>query len=353
MLKRGRGIALSWYGTGYGNGFPDYSVATVELAENGDILLRVGATEVGQGSKTIMPQVCAEVLGVHSDQVHMICEDTREFLDSGTAAASRQTYNTGNAVLKASESFKKALLEEARLYLKLNSTAGLEMEDQKIWLPIFPSRKTTFAELAAHLKSEGRILAVTDSFTAQTIGMNPETGEGVPYWPYTFNAYGTEVEVDTETGRVQVLQAWCVQDVGRAINPDLVEGQIDGGFVMGLGYALYEDLGVKDGVIKNNKFAKYIIPTAMDIPTIHKYIVEDPENTAPYGAKGIGEPTMVPVAPAILNAIYDAIGVRIYELPATPDVVLKAIVADREAKASAKSASEAPSEAAEGAGKNG
>jgi CO/xanthine dehydrogenase Mo-binding subunit len=329
VLKRGKGIALSWYGTGYGNGFPDYSVATVELAENGDVLLRVGATEVGQGAKTIMPQVCAEALHMHSDQVHMICEDTREFLDSGTAAASRQTYNTGNAVLNTANTFKKAILEEARQIMDLNSIAGLEIQDQKIWLPMLPSRQTTFKEISQHLKSEGRVLSVTDSFTAQTVGMDKETGEGVPYWPYTFNAYGVEVDVDTETGRVHVLQAWCVQDVGRAINPDLVEGQIDGGFVMGLGYALYEDLGVSEGVIKNNKFAKYIIPTAMDIPTIHKYIVEDPENTAPYGAKGIGEPTMVPVAPAILNAIYDAVGVRIYELPATPDVVLKAIVAAR------------------------
>jgi CO/xanthine dehydrogenase Mo-binding subunit len=333
MLKRGKGIGISWYGTGYGNGFPDYSVATVELAASGDILLRVGATEVGQGAKTIMPQVCAEVLKTHPDHVHMICEDTREFLDSGTAAASRQTYNTGNAVLLATEAFKKALLEEARIMLKLNATPGLEVRDKKVWLPMLPSRHTTFEAIAAQLASEGRILAVTESFTAQTIGMDPETGEGVPYHPYTYNAYGTEVEVDTETGRVQVLEAWCAQDVGRAINPALVEGQIDGGFVMGLGYTLYEDLGVSKGVIKNNKFAKYIIPTAMDIPIIHKYLIEDPENTAPYGAKGIGEPTMVPVAPAILNAIYDAIGVRIYELPATPDVVLKAIVAAKGVKA--------------------
>lgn len=332
MLKRGKGIAISWYGTGYGNGFPDYSVATVELAENGDVLLRVGASEVGQGAKTIMPQVCAEVLKTHPDYVHMICEDTREFQDSGTAAASRQTYNTGNAVLLAAEAFKKVLLEEARLLMNLNTAVGLEIKDKKIWLPMLPSRHTTFKAIADKIKNEGRVLTATESFTAQTVGMDPETGEGVPYWPYTFNAYGTEVEVDTKTGRVQVIEAWCVQDVGRAINPALVEGQIDGGFVMGLGYALYEDLGVNKGVIKNNTFSKYIIPTSMDIPTIHKYIIEDPESTAPYGAKGIGEPTMVPVAPAILNAIYDAIGIRIYELPATPDVVLKAITEARHAK---------------------
>lgn len=328
-VKVGRGIAVSWYGTGYGNGYPDVSVATIELCKNGDINLRVGATEVGQGSKTIMPQLCAEALSMTPENIHILCENTNDFEDSGTAAASRQTYNTGNAVKVATESFKKALLEEARLLLKLNSAAGLVVEHQEVHLPMLPSKRIHFSEVAKALEAEGRTLMVTESFTAQTVGMDSETGEGAPYWPYTFNAYGVEVEVQIKTGRVQVTKAWCAQDVGRAINPALVEGQIDGGFVMGLGYTLYEDLGVKGGHIQNNKFAKYILPTAMDIPVINKYIIEDPENTAPYGAKGIGEPVMVPVAPAILNAIADATGVRIYDLPATPDRVLKALVAHR------------------------
>jgi len=325
MIKHGKGIALSWYGTGYGNGFPDVSIATVDLTPEGEVLLRVGATEVGQGAKTIMPQICAETLGLDPAHVTMICEDTDTFKDSGTAAASRQTYNTGNAVLLASESFRKAIFVEAAKIMGLNSSVGLEMEDGVIWLGILPEKRITLIEVADKLLTEDKLVSVTESFTAQTTTMDAETGLGAPYWPYTFNAYGVEVDVDTDTGRVHVTKAYCVQDVGRAINPELVEGQIDGGFVMGLGYALYEDLGVKNGVIKNNRFAKYIIPTAMDIPEIQKVIVEDPENTAPYGAKGIGEPVMVPVAPAILNAIYDAIGVRILEVPATPEKVLTAI----------------------------
>lgn len=325
MIKHGKGIALSWYGTGYGNGFPDVSIATVDLTPEGKVLLRVGATEVGQGAKTIMPQICAETLGLDPADVTMICEDTDTFKDSGTAAASRQTYNTGNAVLLASKSFKKALFSEAAKHMGLNSSVGLKTDNGKIWLEILPEKNTSLVAVADKLEVEDRLLSVTETFTAQTTEMDPETGLGAPYWPYTFNAYGVEVDVDTDTGRVHVTKAYCVQDVGRAINPELVEGQIDGGFVMGLGYALYEDLGVKDGVIKNNRFAKYIIPTAMDIPEIQKVIIEDPENTAPYGAKGIGEPVMVPVAPAILNAIYDAIGVRILEVPATPEKVLRAI----------------------------
>lgn len=326
MIKRGRGIALSWYGTGYGNGFPDVSTATVELLEDGDICLRVGATEVGQGSKTIMPQICAEVLGIDPSHVYLRCERTDDFYDSGTAAASRQTYNTGNAVRLAAESFKKALFEEARQILKLNASILLEASDQWVYLPILPSKRVSFKTIASVLQESKRPLMITETFTAQTVGVDPETGEGAPYWPYTFNAYGVEVDVDTATGRVQVTKAWCAQDVGRAINPSLVEGQIDGGFVMGMGYALYEDLGVKAGKIGNHKFAKYILPTAMDIPEIQKFIIEDPEPTAPFGAKGIGEPVMVPVAPAILSAIHDATGVWITRLPATPDIVLEALV---------------------------
>lgn len=327
MIKKGRGIAASWYGTGYGNGFPDVSIATIELLKNGDVAFRVGATEVGQGAKTIMPQIGAEVLNMSVDNVVMICEDTREFKDSGTAAASRQTYNTGNALKSACESFRKEMFKEAMSLMGLNTWIGLEMDDQEIFLAMLPGKKTTFKAIAEKLQSENRELIVSESFTAQTTQMDPETGHGAPYWPYTFNCYGVEVEVNTGTGRVYVTRAICAQDVGRAINPELCEGQIDGGFVMGLGYALFEDLGLKNGEIKNNKFTKYIIPTAMDIPEIEKIIIEDPESTAPYGAKGIGEPVMVPVAPAILNAIYDAIGVRIKTLPASPDVILAALSA--------------------------
>lgn len=325
MIKKGRGIAISWYGTGYGNGFPDVSIATVELRDDGKINLRVGASEVGQGAKTIMPQICAEAINIPVEDVVILHEDTRDFEDSGTAAASRQTYNTGNAVKLASESFAKKMYEVARDLLGLNSALGFQMDNGEISLKMLPAKKITLKEMAEQLKAKGEKLEVTEKFVAQTCTMDSETGQGAPYWPYTFNAFGVEVDVDTYTGRVQVTEAWCAQDVGRAINPELCEGQIDGGFVMGQGYALYEDLGIKNGEIKNNKFAKYIIPTAMDIPKINKYLIEDPENTAPYGAKGIGEPVMVSVAPAILNAIYDAIGVRINEVPATPDRVLKAI----------------------------
>lgn len=334
MIKRGRGIAACWYGTGYGNGFPDVSVAEVELRPDGCVILRVGAAEVGQGARTIMPQFCAEAIGIRPEDIIMLSESTEDCEDSGTAAATRQTYNTGNAVRLAGEAFKKALIQEAVAIInlsrddfsKLNTTINFEIENHEVYLKHLPKLRISIAEVARVLASEGRTLRVKESFTAQTVKMD-ENGYGAPYWPYTFNAYGVEVDVDTLTGRVQCTKAWCAQDVGRAVNPVQCEGQIDGGFVMGLGYALYEDLGVKDGKINNNRFSKYIIPTSMDVPVINKYLIEDPENTAPYGAKGIGEPVMVPVAPAIINAIHDATGVWIAALPATPERVLAALQA--------------------------
>lgn len=334
MIKKGRGIAATWYGTGYGNGFPDVSVAEVELGADGRIILRVGAAEVGQGARTIMPQICAEAIGVKAEDITILSESTEDCEDSGTAAATRQTYNTGNAVRLAAESFKRELIREAVAIMnqsrddfsKLNTDLNFDIADYAVYLKHLPKLRLSIKTVAEALSGQGRTLRVKESFTAQTVRMD-ENGYGAPYWPYTFNAYGVEVAVDTLTGRVSCTKAWCAQDVGRAINPELCEGQIDGGFVMGMGYALYEDLGVKEGKITNNRFSKYIIPTAMDVPVINKYLIEDPENTAPYGAKGIGEPVMVPVAPAILNAIYDAVGIRITALPATPEKVLAALEA--------------------------
>jgi len=163
------------------------------------------------------------------------------------------------------------------------------------------------------------------SFTAYSTMMDEETGIGNPYWPYTFGACGVELDVNEETGEVNILNAVVAQDVGKAINPHLIEGQIDGGFAMGVGYTLMEDLNVVNGKIKNNKLSKYLIPTSLDTIDFKKIIVEDEESSAPFGAKGIGEPVIVYVAPAILNAISHAIGARINELPATPDKILKTI----------------------------
>lgn len=329
MKKRGRGIGISFYGTGYGNGFPDVSKARVRLLQNGKIGLYVGATEVGQGAKTALGQIAAETLGVETSLIDFVSEDTSLMPDSGTAAASRQTYNTGNAIKLACENLKLELFEKARIELGLNAATGFIIDSGEIFLSFFPSKKISFEDLSKKYSGNNSVEA-EGIFTAQTVEMDKETGQGAPYLPYTYNACVVELEVDLNTGIIEVLEASFAQDVGRAINPKLIEGQMDGGFAMALGYTLFEDLNLDNGRMKNNKFSKYLIPTAMDMIDVEKIIIEDPESSAPYGAKGIGEPVMIPVAPAILNAIYDAVGIRIKELPVTPEKLFKAIQSHKE-----------------------
>lgn len=310
MKKRGKGIGATFYGTGYGNGFPDVSICEAEVDEQGRILVYTGATEVGQGAKTVLAQIAAEAMGVGLESIVLISEDTCCTPDAGTAAASRQTYNTGNGVRLACMRLKEMIKGIEERYISLKG---------------MPVKKLNLKDIYEAANAEGIALKARDSFTARTYAMNEENGLGDPYWPYTFSCYGAEVEVDTETGRVEVLKAYCVQDVGKAINPLLIEGQIEGGFAMGMGWALYEDLNLSCGIIKNNNFSKYIIPTSMDMPDISSIIVEEVESTGPYGAKGIGEPVMLAAMPAILNAVYDAAGIRITKLPASPEYIVKKI----------------------------
>lgn len=314
MKKRGKGIAATFYGTGYGNGFPDISICEAEVDEQGRILIYTGATEVGQGAKTVLSQIAAEAMGVGLESIVLICEDTCCTPDAGTAAASRQTYNTGNSV---------------RLTCMRLEEMVKGIEERYMSLKGMPVKKLSLKEIYEAAKAEGIALKAGDSFTARTYAVDEENGLGDPYWPYTFSCYAAEVEVDTETGRVEVLKAYCVQDVGKAINPLMIEGQIEGGFAMGMGWALYEDLNLSRGIIKNNNFSKYIIPTSMDMPDICSVIVEEVESTGPYGAKGIGEPVMLAAMPAILNAVYDAVGIRITKLPASPEHVIKKLKGGR------------------------
>ncbi|MGE5454857.1 MAG: molybdopterin cofactor-binding domain-containing protein, partial [Methylocystaceae bacterium] len=271
MKKRGKGIASTFYGTGYGNGYPDVSNAIAELLNDGLVAIYTGAAEVGQGAKTVMSQIAAEVLGLPIKDIIFFNEDTSITPDAGTAAASRQTYNTGNAVKLAAEKLKAELVSQAVKELNLNSDIGLACQGGNIYVKNFPGKCISFRDIALLNKANIRQEA---TFIAQTIQMDTETGQGAPYWPYTFTACAVEVEVDTETGRVEVLKAAQAQDVGRAINPTLIEGQMDGGFAMGMGYALYEDLGIEAGQIINQRLSSYIIPTAMDMPKMHNIIVE-------------------------------------------------------------------------------
>lgn len=323
--KRGLGIASTFYGTGYGNGFPDVSRAHASLSAEGGVIIYTGATEVGQGSKTVLRQIAAEALSLPIDLVDLVCEDTNKTPDSGTAAASRQTYNTGNSVRLACLELRDKILEISKDMLDIPSCAGLSVECGKVHIKGLDNADLPLTEVYDYCRNSGLELRTENVFTAHTTRLDAEEGQGAPYWPYTFASHLVDVEVDINTGKVDVIRAVCAQDVGRAINPTLIEGQIEGGFAMGMGWAIYEDLGLNRGKIENNNFSKYILPTAKDMPNIKSIIIEDPESTGPYGAKGIGEPVMLAAMPAILNGIYDAVKVRITELPASPERILKGL----------------------------
>ncbi len=328
MKKRGIGIGCAWYGTGYGNGFPDVSTAFVEIHDDGSATVQTGAVDVGQGCTTVYAQIVAEELGIEPSMVLVVQGDTDVTPDSGTTAATRQTYNTGNAVLKAVRQAKTRLIEFAARNFQCPSPAGIEIKDGMIGAKFDPARRLPLGELVFQARLfHGERFIGAESFTAITTPLDPETGQGAPYWPYAFGCQVAEVEVDTETGCVKVLKVVAAQDLGKAINPTMIEGQIAGAVAQGVGFALLEEVELKQGKIINPLFSKYLIPTALDVPQVECLIVEDAECTGPYGAKGLGEPAMLPTVAAVINAIDNAVGVRITSLPASPEKILAALKA--------------------------
>ncbi|MBS3937084.1 MAG: molybdopterin-dependent oxidoreductase [Peptococcaceae bacterium] len=325
VRRRGIGMASVFYGTGYGNGFPDISSAIVELHPSGKATVRTGAVDCGQGSSTVFAIIAAEVLGLQVSDITVTTGDTDNTPDTGTTAATRQTYNTGNAVRLAALDALSPLLDMVKPRLAVNTVDGLVVRGGAIEVRGLPGRKVTLAEAVALAKAEGLTTMGKATFTAHTTALDPENGQGAPYWPYAFATHMAEVEVDTLTGMVEVLRVVAAHDVGRAINRAGVEGQVEGGVAQGLGFALLEEVQLNCGRIQNPNLAGYLVPTAMDMAVVESIIVEHPEPSGPFGAKGIGEPAILPVAPAILNAIFDAVGVRITDLPATPEKVLQAI----------------------------
>lgn len=307
MKNRGVGYATIFYGTGYGNGFPDESRATAELMENGKIVVYVEVSDVGSGGISVMWQIATETLNIDRNLIKVIYNDTSLIRDSGTAAASRQTYNTGNAVYDVCK--------------KLRNNLDSGVNESKI-----KSISKEYLKNIYKYMIENEIPTKTEGyFKAETSQIDMETGEGNPYWPYTFGAQKVTVEVDDETGKVDIIEVIAVNDAGKIINPSSAEGQAQGGVAMGIGYALMEEIEIEKGSIKNRNFSNYIIPTSKDVPHIDTYFVEELEESGPYGAKGIGEPVMIPTAPAILNAIYDAVGIRMYSIPVTCDKLLLAL----------------------------
>jgi CO/xanthine dehydrogenase Mo-binding subunit len=314
------------------------SGATVGLCEDGTLTLNTGAVDMGQGSDTVLTQICAETLLVPFEQISLAIPDTDSSPYNFKSVGSRTTYTTGRAVHVAAVAVKDKVLEAAGQMLgceasELELLPGGEVgvrEDS----PNRPAinRTVSFKDIAGftHYASGGPIVeSHTFVFDGPEFDREGSKMKGFVFGnigAYSYGAQAVEVEVDEVTGKVEVLRAWTACDVGRAINPAGVEGQIEGGFAQGLGYALFEEMVWEDGRLVNPSLMDYKIPGATDVPLAHtSIIVEEPEPTGPFGAKGVGEPSLVGVAPAIANAIKAAIGQRLTHLPMTAERVLDAI----------------------------
>lgn len=310
--RRGVGIACMWYGIG-NTVIANPSTMQAGLRADGRVMLYNGAVDIGQGTGTILAQICADAIGVPVARIDQVCADTDHTLDAGKSSASRQTFVSGNAAMRAGHGLRARLLA----LLRVAEPATLRIEGSTLFAT--NAQGNTQGEACVDLASlpvdeRGDVAVATGHFDPPTVALDAD-GQGVPYATYGFAAQFAEVEVDVRLGTVRVLSVHAAHDVGRAINPTQVEGQIHGGIAQGLGLALMEDY--RSG--RTDNLHDYLIPTAGDIPPIVTYLIEDPEPLGPYGAKGVGEPALIATAPAILNAIHDACGVRMTQVPVTPD----------------------------------
>ena len=329
MKRRGRGIACMWYPVGF-TVAANPSAAVVKVNEDGTATLLTGTVETGQGSLTILAQIAAQELGISTDDVHVVSADTDTTpMDTG-AIASRTTYVTGNAVRLAAEKAKGMLFEVAAPLLGVKASQ-LDLKDHKIQVKGFPQRNMHIGDVAEHARSvSGQPPIGSATFNPATVALDPDTGQGIPFATYVYATQIAEVDVDDETGEVEILRIVASHDCGTPINPMLVEGQVEGGISMGVGFALEEEmLFDAKGRQVNPNLTNYIMPTSLDMPKIEVDIVDNYDPTGPFGAKGVGEPTCVSTAAAILNAINNAVGVRITSLPATAEKVFAAIKAKR------------------------
>jgi CO/xanthine dehydrogenase Mo-binding subunit len=287
-LLRGTGFACAFKNIGFSFGAPEQSFATVELKGGAVIeqaILHHAGADVGQGSHTVMVQIAAETLKIPIEKIHLIASDTAFTDDSGSASASRMTFMAGNSIKGA-----------------------CEMALEK-W------------------KAEERPAIATYQYKPpRTTPLDPQTGKSEPNFAYGYVAQGVSLEVDTETGLIQLLEVISVNDVGRAVNPVNVQGQIEGGVVQASGYVILENFIQRDGFVLTPLLSTYLIPTVQDVPEhVKSVILEYADPLGPYGARGMAEMPFLPLAPAVIDAMHQATGVWFYEFPLTPERVLRGL----------------------------
>jgi CO/xanthine dehydrogenase Mo-binding subunit/aerobic-type carbon monoxide dehydrogenase small subunit (CoxS/CutS family) len=310
-LRKGIGIASCWYGCG-NTSLPNPSTVRMGITAAGQVVLHQGAMDIGQGANTVITQIAADALGVRVHDIRIVDGDTDLTPDCGKTSASRQTYVTGSAAMLSGKALRAAVLRHANV----GEDADLTLDGAT--LAVGDVARIDLSSLPVN--AQGYVFMAEETYNPPVSALD-ENGQGVPYAVYGYGAQIVELTVDTKLGAVKLDHITTAHDVGRAINPLLIEGQIEGGVAQGIGLALMEDF--IPGRTEN--LHDYLIPTFGDMPSFTHHIVEVPDAEGPYGAKGLGEHVLIPTAPAILNAIRHATGARVRHLPATPDRVLAAI----------------------------
>ncbi len=317
VRRQGIGMAIMSHPSEVWPLYSGHSSAAVKMNADGSANLVVHPAEIGQGTWGVLAQIAAEELGIRAEDIHIVTGDTDVTLfDMGTYAC-RSTYATGNAVLRAAREAKGQLIERAAKTLGVPANK-LEVRDRQIYIRTTPEKRISVAEVArdAIYNFQGECSNILGKYSFEATGVSP-----------SFQAGFVEVEVDTETGEIKVLKILIVHDIGKAINPMSVEGQLEGAIAQGIGYSLIEDFVISknSGVVESDNFITYKIPSPPDLPEIEVILVEEGDPLGPFGAKSVAEPGLITIAPAIANAIYDAVGVRMTELPITPEKLLKAL----------------------------
>ena len=316
-VKRGVGVALGWYGCG-NTSLPNPSTIKVGVRADGTLVLHQGAMDIGQGANTVIAQIFAQALGVPLSSVSRIGADTAVTPDAGKTSASRQTFVSGNAARLSGLALRTAILR----HVNAAEDATLSLGAGRI--TVTDAAGAHVIDLAGlPVNADGYVFHAAETYDPPTRPLD-KNGQGAPYAQYGYAAQLAVVQVDMALGTVKPLRIVAAHDVGRAINPLLVEGQVQGGVAQGLGMALMEEY--IPGRTEN--LHDYLIPTIGDVPPIDTIIVEEPDAHGPYGAKGLGEHALIPTAPALLNAIRHATGVRLRRVPATPSAVMAAIRGD-------------------------
>jgi CO/xanthine dehydrogenase Mo-binding subunit len=321
----GQGFACSWQSYGRMTYLHDTSNAWVNLEMDGSAVVRSGIPDLGGGQRESLRDITAETLGISPGEVHVISTDSQVTPLAGTVTATRALYMSGNAAKLAATNVRNIILEKAAEMLSCPAEE-LDLKNKTVYAVKDPGRKKPLTEVVRECAAEQKLPQSLATFKAPvTDPITDEIIDDPVFADFTFGCQAAEVEVDIDTGEVKVLKWVSAYDIGQAINMNRVEGQIEGGAAQGMGFGLMEDYLEEEGIPLTWSLHEYLVPTSKDMPDIKSVVLESKSGVGPFGAKGIGEPSITASAPALNNAIRDAVGVRVTHIPATPERVFFAM----------------------------